>query len=192
MNFSTIYLFRVRQNAKWFFLMALGYGIFYWINNLLTASLYLETGAHIVHLPSGVRMVIVLIAGLTGAIALMIATFPYVYLEIFSENLSLAVTSSIATGLIPLIAIYVVKRFTSIDSNLSNLTPHKLFFLSITFAVLNTLIQQSLIFAFGESQNPLNAVLVMFTGDILGIFIVLYVIRIIGKIIKSLSHGSCT
>ncbi|NCW78796.1 MAG: hypothetical protein EBV64_12740, partial [Oxalobacteraceae bacterium] len=68
----------------------------------------------------------------------------------------------------------------------------KLFFLSITFAVLNTLIQQSLIFVFGESQNPLNAVLVMFTGDILGIFIVLYVIRIIGKIIKSLSHGSST
>jgi len=158
----------MNQRAKWFLLLTFGYGIFYWVNNLLTASLYLETGAHIVHLPSGVRMVIVLIAGVTGAIALMFASFPYVYLEIFSgKNLALAVVSSMATGLIPLSTLYVVKRFVYLDKNLSSLTPQKLLVLSIAFAVVNTSTQQSLIFIFGASQNPLNAVLVMFTGDIL-------------------------
>ena len=183
-DFRMKYLAHMTQQAKWFFLLACGYGIFYWINNLLTTSLYLETGAHIVHLPSGVRMVIVLIAGLTGSLALMLATFPYTHLAIFSGNLPLAVVSSVATGLIPLATIYVVKQFMSLDKNLSNLTPTKLFVLSVAFALINTFTQQSLIFAFGESKNPLNAVLVMFTGDILGICIVLYLIRIIGKIIR--------
>ena len=184
------YLIHLTQQAKWFFLLACGYGVFYWINNLLTTSLYLETGAHIVHLPSGVRMVIVLIAGLTGSLALMLATFPNTYLAIFSENLPLAVVSSIATGLIPLATIYVVRQFMTLDKNLSNLTPYKLFVLSVAFALINTFTQQSLIFAFGESKNPLNAVLVMFTGDILGIFIVLYLIRIAAKIISILFHDT--
>ena len=185
MSFIKDHLYLTKQNVKWFLLLAFGYGVFYWANNLLTASLYLETGAHIIHLPSGVCMVIVLVAGLLGALALMVATFPYSYLMMFNENLPLALTGSIATGLIPLSSIYLLNKIKPFDRNLSSITLRTLLILSIVYAVINTSTQQLIIFIFDESKNPLNALLVMFTGDILGILIVLYSIRIIAKIIKS-------
>lgn len=180
----------LKQKTKWFLILTLGYGCFYWINNTLTSPLYLETGAHIIHLPSGVRMVLVLIAGKTAAIALMVATFPYAYLGIFSGNFPLALITSVATGLIPITTIYLVRQFTLLDEDLSTLNPQKLLAISIVYAAINSITQQSLIFIFGMSQNPLNAVLVMFTGDILGIFIVLYAIKIIGKVIEMKHKGS--
>mgnify|MGYP000144090619 CR=1 FL=1 len=49
--------------------------ICYFLNNYLTKDLYLAPAAHIVHLPSGVKMLMVLVSSTLGAIAIVIIGF---------------------------------------------------------------------------------------------------------------------
>lgn len=165
--------------------LTIGYGVFNIANHYVTESLYFETGAHLIHVPSGVRMVIVLVAGFLGSVAIVLASFPYAYWYLFNENLLVATTISITTGLIPLTTFFLVKRFIDWQSDFADLTLPKLVILAVTYAITNATIQQSIYYLFDLAARPLNAWLVMFTGDILGIFIVLYLLRVIAKIVKN-------
>jgi hypothetical protein len=165
--------------------LTIGYGVFNIANHYVTESLYFETGAHLIHVPSGVRMVIVLVAGFLGSVAIALASFPYAYWYLFNEDLLVATTVSITTGLIPLTTFFLVKRFIDWQSDFADLTLPKLVILAIAYAITNATIQQSIYHLFDLAARPLNAWLVMFTGDILGIFIVLYLLRVIAKIVKS-------
>jgi len=49
--------------------LTLVFGTFYAVNNLLTAQLYLAPGAHLVHLPSGFKLLLVLVFGMVGALS---------------------------------------------------------------------------------------------------------------------------
>ncbi|MFM7801848.1 MAG: hypothetical protein ACKO69_06860, partial [Limnohabitans sp.] len=40
------------------------------LNNLLTSPLLLAPGAHLVHLPSGIKLLLVLVFGLVGALSI--------------------------------------------------------------------------------------------------------------------------
>ena len=170
---------------KLFFLLTTSYAAFNIANHYVTESLYLETGAHLIHVPSGVRMVIVLVAGVLGAAAIAIASFPYAYWYLFDQNLLVATTVSITAGLIPLVTFYLVKRVIQWQNDFADLTLRKLVILAVTYALANATIHQTIYYLFVLAVRPFNAWLVMFTGDILGIFIVLYLLRIIAKIIKA-------
>jgi len=60
-----------------FLVLTISYATFNVANHYATESLYFETGAHLIHLPSGVRMVLVLVGGVVGAAAISLASFPY-------------------------------------------------------------------------------------------------------------------
>lgn len=173
------------HNVYLFLATIIGYGVFNIANHYVTESLYFETGAHLIHVLSGVRMVIVLVAGVLGSVAIALASFPYAYWYLFNENFLVATTVSITTGLIPLTTFFLVKRFIHWQSDFSDLTLPKLVILAVTYAITNATIQQSIYYLFDLAARPLNAWLVMFTGDILGIFIVLYLLRVIAKIVKA-------
>jgi len=174
----------VTDKVRVFVIVAIGYGLFYAGNNYLTEFLYLEPGAHIVHLPSGVRMLLVMVTGVVGALAISVATFPYSYFLLFPENHYLAAASSVATGLIPLATLLLLKPFLDLQKNFSNLTIQKLALIAVTYAGINTISLQLIIHSFGQTKALLNAMLVMFTGDILGIVIIFYILRIFGKVLR--------
>jgi hypothetical protein len=174
----------IANKLRVFAFVAIGYGLFYAANNYLTDFLYLEPGAHIVHLPSGVRMLLVMVTGIVGAFAIAVASFPYSYFFLFHENLSLSASTSVATGLTPLVTFLTLRPFLNLQKNFSNLTVQKLALISVTYASINTITQQLIIHSFNQSKTLLNPMLVMFTGDILGIVIVLYILRILGKVLK--------
>ena len=44
--------------------MTFGYGFFYFLNNYLTKCLYMAPSAHLVHLPIGLKMLMVLVGDL--------------------------------------------------------------------------------------------------------------------------------
>ncbi len=162
--------------------IAAGYLAFNIVNHYATQTLYFETGAHLIHLPSGLRLVIVLVSGVLGATAIAIATFPYAYFLLFKDNLPLSMLISLTTPLIPLVTLTLVKRFVPWKINFSDLNLQKLFILAVTYATTNATVQQFTYHLFDLASRPLNAWLVMFAGDILGIVIVLYALRIIGKV----------
>lgn len=165
-------------------MLTAGYAAFNIVNHYATQALYLETGAHLVHLPSGIRMVIVLIAGGLGAVAISVATFPYAYFVLFEDNLELSTVVSLTTSLIPLTTLLFVRRFIQWQADFADMSLRKLAIISITYAIANATVQQFVYHSFEVAERPLNAWLVMFTGDIVGILIVLYCLRLIGKALK--------
>ena len=165
--------------------MALGYGSFYFLNNYLTKGLYLAPAAHIAHLPSGVKMLMVLVSGVLGALVIAIVGFSYGVLHSVNGNYILALYIALASATAPLIAVMLLNRFFELADNLSNLNFEKLLFLSITFAILNSTIHQLIIFTYIENIDLLNGFLIMFTGDVTGIFIVLYLFRFALKVSKA-------
>ena len=174
----------IADTVRVFIIVAIGYGLFFSYNNYLTEFFYLEPGAHIVHLPSGVRLLLVMVTGAVGACAVAVATFPYSYFLLFTENHALAAVVSVTSGLIPLVTLLLLRPFLNLQKNFSNLTFQKLALISVTYAAINTITQQLIIHAFGQTKALLNAMLVMFTGDILGIVIIFYIFRIMGKLLK--------
>ena len=172
------------DRLRLFLAVTAGYSVFNVANHYLTESLYLETGAHLIHLPSGIRMVIVLVAGVLGAAAISLASFPYAYWILFDGNLSLSIIISITSSLIPLTTFFVVRRIIHWQNNFADLTPRKLLIISVTYATANATIHQFIYHLFDVVERPVNAWLVMFTGDILGIVIILYLLRLAGKIMK--------
>jgi hypothetical protein len=175
------------DRVRLFFTLTLGYAVFNVANHYATESLYFETGAHLIHLPSGVRMVLVLVGGSTGAAAISVATFPYAYLVLFKDNLELSIVISLTSSLIPLATLVIARKLIHWQSHFADLTPRKLLVISVAYATTNATVQQFIYYLFDIASRPINAWLVMFTGDILGILIVLYVLRIIGKSLKSRS-----
>lgn len=172
------------DRLRLFLAVTAGYSVFNVANHYLTESLYLETGAHLIHVPSGIRMVIVLVAGVLGATAISLASFPYAYWILFDGNLSLSIIISITSSLIPLTTFFVVRRIIHWQNNFADLTPRKLLIISITYAMTNATAHQFIYHLFDVVERPVNAWLVMFTGDILGIVIILYLLRLAGKIMK--------
>lgn len=49
--------------------LVVGYTLIYLANNHLTSTLYLVPGAHLIHIPSGIKILMVLITGWVGALA---------------------------------------------------------------------------------------------------------------------------
>lgn len=175
------------DRVRLFFTLTLGYAVFNVANHYATESLYFETGAHLIHLPSGVRMVLVLVGGSMGAAAISVATFPYAYLVLFKDNLELSIIISLTSSLIPLATLAITRKLIHWQSHFADLTPRKLLIISLAYATTNATVQQFIYYLFDIASRPINAWLVMFTGDILGILIVLYLLRIIGKSLKSRS-----
>ena len=165
--------------------MTLGYGTFYFLNNYLTKGLYLAPAAHIVHLPSAVKMLMVLVSGVLGALAIAITAFTYGVLNIANGDYVLALYLAIASATAPLIAVMLLNNIFELKDDLSSLNFEKLLFLSITFASLNSVIHQSIIYSYSGKIDLLNGFLIMFTGDVTGIFIVLYLFRFSLKIVKA-------
>ena len=163
-------------------LMILGYGSFYFLNNYLTKGLYLAPAAHIVHLPSGVKMLMVLVSGVLASLAITIVGFVYGIAVNFHQNYMLAMVLATASGAAPLIALFVLEKTVKLANNLSNLNWDKLMLIAITYAVVNSFLHQLIIYSYDKNFNLLNGLLVMFTGDVTGIFITLYLFRFALKI----------
>ena len=106
---------RIADRLRVFLLVAVGYGLFQSGNNYLTDVIYLEPGAHIVYLPSGVRMLLVMVTGVVGALAISVASFPSTYLLLFPENPALATVLSITGGLIPLATFFLLRPFLNLQ-----------------------------------------------------------------------------
>ncbi len=141
--------------------------------------------AHIVHLPSGVKMLMVLVSGMLGAIAITIVGFCYGAVHSFNQNYFLITLLSIASGFSPLIALFFLNKILKLTSNLSNLNWDKLLIIALTYAVINSFSHQIIALALSESTDLVNGLLIMFTGDVTGIFIVLYLFRFGLKVMKA-------
>jgi len=101
--------------------LVVGYGTFYFLNNALTEALYVVPGAHIVHLPSGLKIFMVMIAGMTGALAIAVVGFLWSVLFMFKENYLLTMILSLISGMVPWLTVFILSKKFQLNRDLSNL-----------------------------------------------------------------------
>ena len=171
----------LKKEVHLFTYLVIGYGALYFLNNSLTEALYVVPGAHIVHLPSGLKIFIVMIGGLTGSLSISLVGFLWSSLYMFKENYPLTLMLAVVSGLTPWLSMRMVSKKIQLKADLSDLNWKKLLAIVLVFALLNSTCLQLIVYAFGESTNLLNGIWVMLVGDITGIFIVIYSARFLIK-----------
>ena len=173
------------QSFKLLVVLTLGYGLFYFANNLSTEFLYLTPGAHLVHLPSGVKILMTLIAGPIGALAIFIVSNVWGVLMPFPGQFGLVFLLSIGSAGVPWLVCKISSEKFGLHGDLSNLTIRALATISLSYAILNSLVTQSILYLGGESPDLWGGIGVMVLGDLTGIMLIVSLARILAPSIKA-------
>jgi hypothetical protein len=166
---------------------ALAYFWFNRLNEFFFDQLKYSYSVHWVYLPSGLKMALILVFIVNGALGVALASTLFTYLlpDFDGNYLSLTVTGLIM-GLVPLWTRYIAVDWLNLDSELKNLNTTKLLQLSILFAVIPPVVQQLWFFHTEMTENFLMSTVVMMIGDWVGIVIFLYLIKLALPVLRSL------
>jgi hypothetical protein len=183
------------QHAFWqnrlvsFLALTLAFGLVYALNNTLTAPLMVVPGAHLIHLPSGFKLLLVLIFAWTGALSIFTVSLLASIFFYFPERWFISLQLAAACALAPLLARKIAFEHLGIESDLSNLNIKRLFYLGMVFSALNSSFNQLVLFWNHVIDHFSKGFLIMFTGDITGVMMVIGLIRWGMKLVKPRLNG---
>ena len=83
-------------------MFTLAYGLIYSLNNALTGFLYLMPGAHLVHIPSGVKLLLVLVGGPAAALGIALVSAASSWFFMFPGEVALTLALATVNGTAPL------------------------------------------------------------------------------------------
>jgi hypothetical protein len=158
--------------------LTLVFGTFYAVNNLLTAQLYLAPGAHLVHLPSGFKLLLVLVFGMVGALSVFTVSLVAGLGFYFVGELPLSIELAIANAIAPFLTVKFFLDQQLVQPDLNDLRFKVLALMGLLYAVLNSAMNQLLLFWNHAIQNMVDGLMIMFTGDVLGVILVLGLLRL--------------
>jgi hypothetical protein len=162
-----------------FFVMgfsALIYGAFFFLNNYLFGWLEFSSGVNWVYLPSGLRLLLVLIWGEFAALGITLASAMLMIYFSVSSVLDVAITSVIS-GASPMLARFIALNTLKLNVSLSDQSPTTLLKLGVMFALISSTLHQLWFSWVGRSDDFVKGVGVMWLGDVLGTLILLYSFR---------------
>ena len=172
------------NRAVTFVALSLGFGTVYALNNLLTAPLLLAPGAHLVHLPSGFKLLLVLVFGGIGALSVFTVSLCAAMGFYFSGNLPLSLELAAINALGPLLTRKFFIEHWSLQSNLTNLSWKMLSAMGLMYALLNSSLNQLVLYWNQVISNMVDGLQIMLIGDITGVFLVLGLIRVVLHLTK--------
>ena len=170
-----------QQRSVTFALLTLGFGTIYALNNYLTASLMVVPGAHLIHLPSGLKFLLVLVFGTTAACSIFTISFIAGLWIYFPGQWAVSLELALASALAPWLTRKIAVDHFQIQDDLSNLNWKTLVNMAFLFSVINTSTNQLVLFWNQAISNFLEGVSVMFTGDITGVMMVMVLMKIMMK-----------
>ena len=173
---------KILQNKlNTFLLVAAGYLLIHFLNFSLTEFIYLVPGAHLVHIPSGFKLLFVLLAGWIGALGIGVATLVACIVYKFPLEYLLGLQLAVMSGLAPFISRRIVINIYAMNEDLISISVKQLVILGLLFALLNSGLHQAVLYWNGVSQNFLDGFLVSFIGDITGAYIVFLLLKMLSN-----------
>ena len=160
------------------------FGVFK-LNTVLFSSFEFTQGVHWVFLPSGLRMLFVLVLVGSGAVGIATATFLTCYLNAPADQQSFSIVTGLISGIAPLLARQIYVDFWKLDPHLSNLTSKSLVQISLVFGVTSALLHQLWFYWSGLSENFIANSVVMAVGDWVGTVIVFATASLLIKLYKT-------
>ena len=156
---------------------ALLYSALFFFNDWITETLKYDLGVSWIYLPAGLRLFLILIFGLAGAIGIAAASFAISYFGVFPPDLVTCIGIGLISGFAPLLAKWVVVSNTHISNDLSNLSLQKIIFCILVYAFISAGLHQWWFVARDLESGSLNHFLVMFIGDIAGSVLLIALIK---------------
>ena len=170
---------RVQSSALIVGLTALSYAALFLLNEYLFSVFDFSAGVAWIFLPSGVRLVTVLLFDKWGALGVVLGSMMVAFHDaLLTDPLTVWVAACLS-GLAPLLARQVCLSLTDLDVKLQALTARGLLRMALIFSALSAGLHQSWYAWRGASADPLSSVLVMFSGDMLGTLLVLYAAKVV-------------
>ncbi len=130
-----------------------------------------------IYLPAGLRLFLILIFGLAGAIGIAVASFTISYFGVFPPDLVTCIGIGLISGFAPLLARWLVVSNIPINNDLSNLSLQKVIFCVLVYALMSAGLHQWWFVLRDLESGSLNHFLVMFLGDIAGSILLIAVIK---------------
>lgn len=125
-----------------------------------------------VFIPSGLRLLLVLVLPLTGALGIAAASMVINYgfnVDAHTYN----IVTSLISAAAPYLSRHIAVHFLQLNPLLTGLTSAGFFKLSVLFAIVNALLHQIWFAWYGLSQDWLSSSVVMGVGDWVGAVLVL-------------------
>lgn len=147
---------------------ALVYALLFYANDWLTAFLEVAPGVNWIYLPAGLRLFLVLIFGLSGAIGIAIASTLITLGRDLSDDIIGIVGIGLISGFGPYLARLMVIRNLKINADLSNLNFQMIAISVLVFALLSAGLHQLWFVLIGIPSGSFSNAVAMLIGDILG------------------------
>jgi hypothetical protein len=152
---------------------AVAYFYAFQLNQYWFAWIEFSHGANWVYIPSGLRLLFVLIMPRLGAIGVALSSIAVNYSYGDTDAHVFNIVTGVMSGMSPYIARYLARRWLNLDPLLVNLTGRDFFKISVLFAVVNALLHQLWYFWMDKTQDFLASTLAMGVGDWFGTVLVL-------------------
>ena len=130
-------------------------------------------GLNWVYIPSGLRLLFVLILARLGGVGIALSSIFINYTLGDVDAHVFNIVTGVISGASPCIARYLAIKWFNLDTLLVNLTGRDFFKISVLFAVVNALLHQLWYFWMDKTQDFLASALAMGVGDWFGTVLVL-------------------
>jgi hypothetical protein len=152
------------------------------LNDFLFGDLQFSTGVNWVFIPSGLRLLLVLVLPQLGAIGIALASCALNYLHGSPDAHLFNLVTGVISGATPLIARYVAVHTLKLNVDLSGLTAQNLFKASLLFAFISAVTHQIWYVWVGVTTDFIASTLVMAVGDWFGTVLVLALASVMIKL----------
>ena len=153
------------------------YSALFFLNDWLTDTLKYDLGVSWIYLPAGLRLFLILIFGLSGAIGIAAASFAISYFGVFPPDLVTCIGIGLISGFAPLLAKWVVVSNIPINNDLSNLSIQKIILCIVIYALMSSGFHQYWFVLRDLESGSINHFLVMFIGDVAGSILLITLIK---------------
>lgn len=154
---------------------AVFYVCFFQLNEWIFSNFQHAQGVSWVFLPSGFRVILVILLGLPGALGLLLGSL-YIDREMLGgSGYLLALLNGLVNGLIPLITLKFFKLRNLVNEKLQSLTTQQLLNITLGFSAASAIAHQLLWLLMDKPNvNPWVDVWPMFFGNVTGALLLLY------------------
>jgi hypothetical protein len=180
---------KIRSNALVIASTAVAYFLLFQINTYLFSAFGYSEGVNWVFLPSGLRVVFILLFGVPGAIGIALSSMAIGYLHYFDGDLVSIIGTGAISGFAPWLARLICVDGLKLDVNLQNLTAAALLKISVIFAVISPLLHQLWFTWRGYTEDFINSTAVMAVGDLVGTIAMLYAAKLLLALVPAIGNN---
>ena len=168
-------------------LCAAFYAYAFQLNQYLFAHLKFSEGVNWIFIPSGLRLLFVLVFLEAGAVGVVAGSI-FVNYTISSDAHVSNLVSGFLSGASPWVAHVIATRLLGLEISLSGFHTQQLLKVSILFAVISSALHQCWYFFAGQTDDVISSMAVMGLGDWLGTVLVLTAVTYTLKIFRNLTQ----